>query len=56
MQLSLPSLIFIYSMMGLLIYRYMQIWALLTKSLWRVADTQVTVKVCEPLVLNGRKN
>ena len=31
----------------------MQIWALLTRSQWRVSDTQVTVKAHGPLVLNS---
>ena len=39
----MPLLIFIYSMMVRLIYKYE---ALLTRSQYRVSDTQVTVKAC----------
>ena len=45
----MPLSIFIYSMMVLLICKYE---ALLTRSQYRVSDTQVTVKACSPLVMD----
>ena len=49
----MPLLIFIYSMMVQLIYQYE---ALLTRSQYRVSDTQVTVKACRPLVMDLDSN
>ena len=44
-----PLLIFIFSLMGLLIYKYEPFWQEVNVTI-KVSDTQVTVKACGPLV------